>query len=205
MDHGGTFVNLSMVRGGVDRQGGGGGCPASILLIDEAETFLLSLAGELIKLGVEVSTARTFDAATGALEFKRPSYIVSELRVEGRWLADYIDEVAGRVPVQTFAVVTAYPSVATAVRFTRMGIAAYLAKPVFAGDLMDALPVQRFAGLSDAMGTTVPLSWPTLDRTIWEYISRTCAAAGSISEAARRLGLDRRSLRRMLAKHPPNR
>ena len=194
-----------MGRDGVDRERGGEVCPVSLLLIDEAETFLLVLASELASLGAKVSTARTFDAATAVLEFQRPSYIVSELRVDSRWLTDYIDEVAGRVPVQAFAVVTAYPSVATAVRFTRMGVAAYLAKPVLARDLMDALPVQRFGGVSDAMPTTVPLKWPTLDRTIWEYISRTCAAAGSISEAARRLGLDRRSLRRMLTKHPPNR
>lgn len=204
MDDGGTFVNSSMVRGGVDR-GGGGGRPASLLLIDEAETFLLPLAAELNNLGIEVSTARTFDAATAALAFRRPSYVVSEPRVDGRWLFDYIDEVAERVPVQAFGVVTAYPSVATAVRFTRMGVAAYLAKPVLARDLMHALRVPRFGTGSDAMPTTVPLDWPSLDRTIWEYLSRTCATAGSISEAARRLGLDRRSLRRMLAKHPPSR
>lgn len=36
----------------------------------------------------------------------------------------------------------------------------------------------------------------------WEYIHRVHCSAGSISEAAPRLGLHRRSLRRMLSKHP---
>jgi two-component system response regulator RegA len=43
----------------------------------------------------------------------------------------------------------------------------------------------------------------TLDRAIWEFISQTVESAGTISEASRRLGLDRRSLRRMLSKYAP--
>jgi ActR/RegA family two-component response regulator len=38
---------------------------------------------------------------------------------------------------------------------------------------------------------------------IWQYINDVYASAGSMSEAARRLGLDRRSLRRMLNRTPP--
>ena len=48
-------------------------------------------------------------------------------------------------------------------------------------------------------------TWPTLNRTIWEYLNQVYVSAGSMSEAARRLGLHRRSLRRMLAKYPPAR
>jgi ActR/RegA family two-component response regulator len=49
------------------------------------------------------------------------------------------------------------------------------------------------------------VGWPSLDRTIWEYINQVVVGAGTLSEAARRLGVDRRSLRRMLAKYPPSR
>jgi len=45
----------------------------------------------------------------------------------------------------------------------------------------------------------------TLDRAIWEYINYSVDVAGSIAAAARNLGLDRRSLRRMLAKYAPAR
>jgi ActR/RegA family two-component response regulator len=45
----------------------------------------------------------------------------------------------------------------------------------------------------------------TLDRAVWEYIARTVETAGTLSGGARRLGIDRRSLKRMLKKYPPRR
>lgn len=176
---------------------------AAVLLIDENEPFLEALGRGLIAHGMSVWTARTFEAANAVLDTKAPSYIVSELKIEGRSLLDYMNEVSGAVSIDRFVVATAYPSVATAVRFTRMGVAAYLAKPVLPQTILTALTMKA----PDRSLTAViePLTWPTLDRTIWEYLSQVCASAGSISEAARRLGLDRRSLRRMLSKYPPPR
>ena len=43
----------------------------------------------------------------------------------------------------------------------------------------------------------------TLDQAIWEYIHLTIESAGSLSEAARRLGLWRQSLKRMITKYRP--
>ena len=46
---------------------------------------------------------------------------------------------------------------------------------------------------------------PSLARAEWEHINRVLSdCAGNISEAARRLGVHRRSLQRKLQKHPPN-
>ena len=80
----------------------------------------------------------------------------------------------------------------------RAGIAVYVAKPVTAEMVLAALG----DGADWAQAPADPC-WPSLDRTIWEYINQVLVEAGSISEAARRLRIDRRSLRRMLAKHPP--
>jgi two-component system response regulator RegA len=177
---------------------------ASVLLIDESELSLRALARGLVDLGSNVWTARTFEAAHFILRTCAPSYVVSELRIEGRWLAEFVADVAAKVPIDRFVVATAYPSVATAVRFTRLGVAAYFAKPVSPQALLDGLATQAKPG-PGASAAPEPFVWPTLDRTIWEYLSEVHASAGSISEAARRLGLDRRSLRRMLAKRPPPR
>jgi ActR/RegA family two-component response regulator len=40
---------------------------------------------------------------------------------------------------------------------------------------------------------------------MWEVLNEAVETAGSVSGAARRLGLHARSLRRMLAKYPPSR
>ena len=45
---------------------------------------------------------------------------------------------------------------------------------------------------------------PSLARVEWEHIQRVLAdSGGNISEAARRLGIHRRSLQRKLQKYPP--
>ena len=48
------------------------------------------------------------------------------------------------------------------------------------------------------------LAAPSLARAEWEHINRVLSdAGGNISEAARRLGIHRRSLQRKLQKYPP--
>jgi two-component system response regulator RegA len=177
--------------------------PTSVLLIDDDAAFLRWFARALEARGLRLWTARTFGAANRILALRTPSYVISELRISGRWLADYMNEVVVRVPAGRFAVVTAYPSVATAVQLTRAGVAAYLTKPVSPQALFDGLG--SALGGSDAAPASEPLVWPTLGRATWEYLSQVCVSAGSLSAAARRLGIDRRSLRRMLSKTPPSR
>ena len=46
---------------------------------------------------------------------------------------------------------------------------------------------------------------PSLARAEWEHIQRVLAdCGGNVSEAARRLGIHRRSLQRKLQKYPPS-
>ena len=47
-------------------------------------------------------------------------------------------------------------------------------------------------------------TWAALDRVEWEHIGRVLAdCGGNITQTARLLGLDRRTLRRKLGKYPP--
>jgi ActR/RegA family two-component response regulator len=173
----------------------------SLLLIDDDEQFLLPVGRALAGRGVSVWMARTFEMADEILITKSPVYVISELRVAGRWLIDYMNEVSAQVPAKRFAVVTTYPSVATAVQLTRCGIAAYFTKPISAEMLLDGLCRRpKSCGLAPRHEA---LTRPSLDRVIWEYLSQVCVSAGSVSEAARWLGVERHSLRRMLSKRPP--
>lgn len=172
----------------------------SILIIDDEDAFTASLGRSLNSLGFEVSLSGDFPTATVMAEKDKPYLVVTELRVAGQWAFSAIDELKRSSPGSRVAIVTTYPSVATAVRSVHMGFCAYVAKPVEPRTLLeltDALPPSA----GDAQ--SVSCDWPSLDRTIWEYINQVFIAAGSMSEAARRLRLDRRSLRRMLAKYPP--
>ena len=102
-------------------------------------------------------------------------------------------------PELRILLLTGYASIATAVEAIKRGAHDYLAKPVDADQVAQAL---RGVSLRDP-DTSIPAQAPQLKRLEWEHIQRVLAeCAGNISEAARRLGLHRRTLQRKLAKHP---
>jgi two-component system response regulator RegA len=92
-------------------------------------------------------------------------------------------------------VLTDRGSIASAVQATRSGVHNYLVKPVTGDQLLRALQIP----IDDASGP----SGMSLGRAVYELLTQSVELYGSIAAAARALGLDRRSLRRMLAKNPP--
>ena len=168
-----------------------------IVIADDQAAAGDELARRLRGVGCGARVATTFEAAGCAIR-QGASHLVTELRVNGVPAADFLKDCG--VPLDRCAVVTAYPSVATAVRFTRMGLAGYFAKPACVRTVVDALTGR---GCPPEEVSACAVTWPSLDRTIWEYLNQVWVMAGSLSAAARCLGIDRRSLRRMLAKYPP--
>jgi ActR/RegA family two-component response regulator len=173
----------------------------SVLLLDDQAQFVSALASELSRADIEVWTASSFQEATAVYQVCRADVVVAELRVGNRPLVRELPEMQRTIPIENLVIATLYPSVATAVRLIRLGVRAYLTKPMSAATLMEALTLDGMTQAPEADD----LRWPSLDRAIWEYLSQVHTLAGSMSEAARRLGLDPRSLRRMLTKYPPPR
>jgi two-component system response regulator RegA len=110
-------------------------------------------------------------------------------------------------PGTRVVVLTGYGSIATAVEAMRRGACNYLQKPV--GRRSDPGRVrvlqpgggrrERVVGAPEVAEGT-----PTLARVEWEHLQRVLHdCGGNISEAARRLGMHRRSLQRKLWKNPP--
>lgn len=176
--------------------------PARILVIDDNRAFADFVVRVFAQQGIAVGIAGAFSEAVAMAAENPPGRVISELRVKDQYLFEHMGALVETIPPGKLVVITAYPSIATAVQFVKMGVAAYVTKPVSAPMLADVCLADSRTDKESDQGCR-SLSWPTLDRTIWEYISHVHVTAGSISEAARRLGLDRRSLRRMLAKYPP--
>jgi two-component system response regulator RegA len=173
----------------------------SVLIVDQDESFLASLGTSFRQRGLDVWIESTLAAAMGVVRTTLPDLIVFDLPVSDRAVLDAIPELRRANPRCLIAVVTLSPSIATATEATRRGVNAYLTKPVSASLILSALRESQQIDL----GAAEDLDWQSLDRTIWEYLNQVFIAAGSMSEAARRLRVDRRSLRRMLAKAPPAR
>lgn len=135
---------------------------------------------------------------------ERPSLAVLDLRLPDGNGLDLLSELHERNPTIRSVVLTGWGSIPTALEAVRRGAVDFLAKPIEIDDVLRALgrlPAASFStAASEASGV------PTLDRVEWEHIQRVLASCdGNVSQAARLLGLHRRSLQRKLGKRPPPR
>jgi two-component system response regulator RegA len=99
-------------------------------------------------------------------------------------------------PETTIVVLTGFASIATAVEAIKLGAAHYLAKPANTDDIEEAFSKREGNAAVPVEGRKTSIK--TVE---WEYIHTTLAECNfNISEAARRLGMHRRTLARKLEK-----
>jgi two-component system response regulator RegA len=120
---------------------------------------------------------------------------VVDLRMPGGSGLEVVRALRALAKPPAVVVLTGYGTIGTAVEAMRLGAVDYLNKPADAEEIEKALHGERPPPLEEV---------PSLDRQKWEYLNRILADCnGNISEAARRLKMHRRTLQRMLQKHPP--
>jgi two-component system response regulator RegA len=175
----------------------------SILLVDDDDGFRERMARALRERGHEVRTAAGPKEALRLAGSDSPECAVVDLRMPGGGGLELVSDLKAIDPATAVVVLTGYGSIATALEAVRRGALHYLSKPVDADELLSAL--SRGGSLPIEEAPEAPVA-PSLARAEWEHIQRVLAdAGGNISEAARRLGLHRKSLQRKLQKHPPRR
>lgn len=169
---------------------------ASILVVDDHALFRERLVRALADRGYEAVGAADGEEALLLAREESPECAVVDLRMPGMSGLDVVRELLAIDPTTRVVVLTGYGSVATAVQAIRLGAVDYLAKP--------AGPEPILAALAGGPPAQEPLEeTPSLARVEWEHIQRVLVDSdGNVSEAARRLGLHRRSLQRKLAKAP---
>ena len=171
----------------------------SILLVDDDEVLRERLAQAIRARGYEVRTAGSGDEAMREATKDSPEMAVLDLRMPGMNGLELLRELRKQDPATRVLMLTGYGSIATAVQAVREGAVGYLPKPADADEIIAALNGTQTAAEKG-------VETPSLARAEWEHIQRVLAdCGGNISEAARRLGIHRRSLQRKLHKYPPAR
>lgn len=170
-----------------------------VLLIDDDTVFVQVLTRALAARGFEVSGVNDGAAALAACVTLRPKFAVLDLKLGAESGLALIPQLLQVQPGLRILLLTGYASIATAVEAIKRGAHDYLAKPVDADQVVQALLGRPGQGADEAL----PDAPPPLKRLEWEHIQRVLTdCEGNISEAARRLGLHRRTLQRKLAKKP---
>ena len=171
---------------------------ASLLLVDDDESFLRRLAKAMEKRGFSVETALSVAEGRSLAAARPPAYAVVDLRLEDGNGLDVVEAIRERRPDARVVVLTGYGAIATAVAAVKIGAAEYLAKPADANDISDALLARP-----DELPPP-PENPMSADRVRWEHIQRVYELCDrNVSETARRLGMHRRTLQRILAKRSP--
>lgn len=169
-----------------------------LLLVDDDPVFSEVLAKALTKRDFEVWSATNVEDAKQLLQEFIPDYAVVDLRmpgVSGLKLIPSLCELNNEIKI---VILTGYASISTAVEAVKLGATHYLTKPADADEIVAAF--ERSSGESQTDISPTPIS---LDRLEWEHIQKVLADCnGNISEAARCLGLHRRTLQRKLQKRP---
>jgi len=168
-----------------------------LLLVEDDEAFARTLSRSLERRGYRVLQAASLPEVEALLATHTPRYAVVDLKIRG--------EASGLACVQALhaaseamriVVLTGFASIVTAVEAIKLGACHYLAKPSNTDDIEAAFGQQ--AGNTDVQITNRASSIKTLE---WERIHEVLAETGfNISEAARRLGMHRRTLTRKLDK-----
>ena len=174
--------------------------PKSILLVDDDDIFRGRLARALRERELEVHEGKSAAEGLAIAKTQAPEGAVVDLRMPERSGLELLQDLVQLEPAPRVIMLTGYGSIATAVGAIQVGAAQYLQKPVDADEILDAFT--RPAG--DLGARPEPEQTPSLARAEWEHLQRVLHdCGGNISEAARRLGLHRRSLQRKLQKFPP--
>ncbi len=173
----------------------------TILIVDDDDALRATLVRAFAGRGFDASGAANFDEAIARARLDPPEMCVVDLRMPGGTGLELIKELKSIEPQIEIVVLTGYGSIATAIDATRLGATYFLPKPADVDDILTAFTRGKGPPSTDLDTSRAP----SLARAEWEHIQRVLAdCEGNISEAARRLGMHRRSLQRKLQKRPPS-
>ncbi len=175
---------------------------SSILVVDDTFVLRERLAEAFMQRGFRVESAGDYDEAMRVFTANPTDLAVIDLRMPGRSGLELLQSIKRHRPETRIVMLSGFGSIPTAVDSVRLGATNFISKPADADDILNVFYRGEQPSEHALEGEAFPT--PVLARAEWEHIHRVLAdCSGNISEAARRLGIHRRSLQRKLRKRAP--
>lgn len=168
-----------------------------LLIVEDDAAFARTLGRSFERRQYKVVHASHRDEVEAVLQQHSPTHAVVDLKLENNTSGlSCVQLLHQHNPDMLIVVLTGFASINTAVEAIKLGACQYLAKPSNTDDIEAAFG--HIAGAADVELTNRSTSIKTLE---WERIHEVLAETDfNISEAARRLGMHRRTLARKLEK-----
>jgi len=171
------------------------------LIVDDDEVFRARLCRAFRLRGWDAYEAANLEAALETARASAPDLAVVDLKLAGESGLDIVRVLRALDSTISIIMLTGYGSIATALEAVKSGADHFLSKPA---DVDQIISAYKTLGVSPVSDIRAPEAVPSLARVEWEHIQRVLAdCGGNVSQAARLLGVHRRSLQRKLSKYPP--
>ncbi|MCB0352106.1 MAG: response regulator [Bdellovibrionales bacterium] len=171
---------------------------STVLVVEDDEPFRVRISRALSRRGFIVHAAADYNSGYSLIETLRPDYALLDLSLGKASGLDLLPEFRKKSPNTKITILTGYGSISTTVVALKNGAHHYLTKPAALEEI-----VSSFSQPGSVDNPSSEESYPTLSQVEWEYIQKILhGCGGNVTQAAKKLGLHRRSLQRKLAKHP---
>ena len=169
-----------------------------VLLVDDDAPLRRNLARAFERDGFEVATAASLKEAYHVAADFCPDFALLDLNLRDGYGMTLVSTLQELRPGVRIVILTGYDSIASSIVALKAGAVGYLAKPVQTEKVVATLLGR---GDDSAEPAERPMS---ANRVRWEHIQRVFEQCNrNVSETARRLGMHRRTLDRILKKRAP--
>jgi two-component system response regulator RegA len=167
-----------------------------VMIVDEDDVFSARLGRAFRDRGFDVRAFSSVANACAGLRLQHFDVVITDLRVgdDNGLVVVEASKVLCHEPM--ILVLTAYANVQAAVLAVKLGATDFLAKPADIDEILEVLGIRNASGSSDLFKNPGVLHWEHA-AGVYEQTGR------NMSEAARRLGMHRRTLQRLLARGAP--
>jgi two-component system response regulator RegA len=167
-----------------------------LIIVEDDASFGRTLRRSFERRDYEVMLATSPDELSAMIATTKFDYAVVDLKLGTASGLTCVQMLHEHDPDTIIVVLTGFASIATAVEAIKLGASHYLAKPANTDDIEDAFGKREGNAAVPVEGRKTSIK--TVE---WEYIHSTLSECNfNISEAARRLGMHRRTLARKLDK-----
>ena len=168
------------------------------LVVDDDARVLAALVGAIQKIGVKAIGASTLALARESMRTFAPDTCVVDLQLPDGSGLQLIRELRAAYAGARIALLTGYGSMDVGAMAISAGADVVIAKPATASEIMGRIYGDPAALHIDVRETA------SIDRAVWEHVQRVLHdCGGNKSLAARRLRIDRGTLKRWLAREAP--
>ncbi len=168
----------------------------AILIAEDDEALASSLERSFTRHGYEAKTAQNVKEALKVIKNFHPRYAVVDLKMPGESGLELVRKLHEFDKKMRIVVLTGYASITTTIEAIKLGACYYLAKPANVDAIISAFEGERKEEIKLSQKKT------SIKNLEWEYINQTLSECNfNISEAARILGMHRRTLARKLEKN----